>query len=1075
MIELFKNKVDRTYLLLAILYSLLVRHIWFSNFNILARGDWQYQYLDIVKAQLYPSTWDAGGIGGVSTSVFTAPFQFLFGVFAHIGLGFEYSSRFLFFWPIAILTPIAIYQLARTVGLKPIAAFISTFIYGYNIFYLLYTNGALTLAFSSVLLTFAFNYFIEFLQTSNNLKLIISTFCVLACGVYDIRYVYILFFLEVFYFCYFQLLNLQSIKNIGKLLIPIAINWIIYILLNLYWVLPTIFSNNIAGNTAVRNTLFGNDFLNLQYALTLFHPFWTGSGVTVFQTNPIIPFYWIVPFLAFLSFYVYRRNKKLLFFALLMTLGILLTKQVDSPFPSLYEFLFNHFPGFKVFREASKFFVLISIPYSILIASLISIEFKNIFYNKLFKTFIATIVLIYSVLSSYPIVSGNLNQLDRPRFINQDYTNLRSILEQDKENSRTLFIPGSNYLGYQNENHTNVGLGKLYGTLFDPGLLSPLPTSKTPTETNYEFLNSSSFNYAISLFTIKYIVVPSIDLNVDSNNFEEKYYSIKYDKTSEQIRDGYIDILNKNNNLQKLNEFKDIVVYKNTNYLQEFQTSQNIENLSLNYDLDFILNNKIITNGEFFSKVNPEEKSSFLPFYNKNYDITSGKLFFNFKQAGDFVLKNNEEIIYSVKKDSDLKIMKSPISKFLKYNDISLSQDSDLLFEYKNSFNQKVLFNGVIIPQKNLDVFFRKMKKGDTIEVLDQDKNLTLFKYSFNEKTYPDIQLKNVNIDDSIEFENTKFEYKNTLENGDFSKGLWQEEVGDCNMIDEKGKLKMELKDQILKLSAANHIACTSTTMDVTPGSKYKVSLDGKADAKQTIKYLIGFGEDNLYFSQISNGKGWETLENEFVVPNNVNKINIVLYAESDDSGEYKDVSYKNINIVEIPNINTIFIQPTKKEILRKVDSNKPKVVAQKIHNTKYSINISTKNLNSFAFIFDQTFNPNWYLHKPDSNFLPNLSNQKNDTLNSFKMSELVNSWYIDQSEICNHQHDICRSNQYGGNDINFEIEFMPQRWFNLGSIISGTTLALLIGYLCYDVLKKRQNKNKPRKTTTSNYSKNVV
>lgn len=55
------------------------------------------------------------------------------------------------------------------------------------------------------------------------------------------------------------------------------------------------------------------------------------------------------------------------FFAVLALLGIFLSKQVAPPGGFVYKLLFDHFPGFSAFREASKFYVLIAMSYSVMI------------------------------------------------------------------------------------------------------------------------------------------------------------------------------------------------------------------------------------------------------------------------------------------------------------------------------------------------------------------------------------------------------------------------------------------------------------------------------------------------------------------------------------------------------------------------------------------------------------------------------------------------------------------------------------------------------------------------------------
>ncbi|NCU42685.1 MAG: hypothetical protein EOM19_08355 [Candidatus Moranbacteria bacterium] len=66
-----------------------------------------------------------------------------------------------------------------------------------------------------------------------------------------------------------------------------------------------------------------------------------------------------------------KKREYILFFALVALVGMLLGKQVSEPFPTLYNWLYETFPGFNAFREASKFYVLIALGYAVGIASLV--------------------------------------------------------------------------------------------------------------------------------------------------------------------------------------------------------------------------------------------------------------------------------------------------------------------------------------------------------------------------------------------------------------------------------------------------------------------------------------------------------------------------------------------------------------------------------------------------------------------------------------------------------------------------------------------------------------------------------
>jgi hypothetical protein len=73
-----------------------------------------------------------------------------------------------------------------------------------------------------------------------------------------------------------------------------------------------------------------------------------------------------------------------------------------------------------------------------------------------------------------------------------------------------------------------------------------------------------------------------------------------------------------------------------------------------------------------------------------------------------------------------------------------------------------------------------------------------------------------------------------------------------------------------------------------------------------------------------------------------------------------------------------------------------------------------------------------------------------------FKLDDFLNGWYIDTPSLCGASSTtgngtaLCTKNPDGSYDMNLVIEFWPQRYFYLGLIISGATLAGCVGYLIY-------------------------
>ena len=74
---------------------------------------------------------------------------------------------------------------------------------------------------------------------------------------------------------------------------------------------------------------------------------------------------------------------------------------------------------------------------------------------------------------------------------------------------------------------------------------------------------------------------------------------------------------------------------------------------------------------------------------------------------------------------------------------------------------------------------------------------------------------------------------------------------------------------------------------------------------------------------------------------------------------------------------------------------------------------------------------------------------------------DYANQWTIDPDYIrANYPKEYYKENPDGSIDVRMTLYFKPQSYFYLGLIISGTTLLVLIGYLGYDTIRRRKNKN---------------
>lgn len=176
---------------------------------------------------------------------------------------------------------------------------------------------------ASIFSNLAILFFIRLLEQKNLKNSILTALFLFLSGINDLRILYITIWILFFYFIYFITFIYRDVmvsnhkkenEGILKNFFYAGIPVVILILLNIFWILPSMLTESIGSNDILNRSLFGNNYSNLSNAITLFHPFWI-NGKTEWFTLQNIPFYfWLIPFLATFGLILHRKNKKIMFF-----------------------------------------------------------------------------------------------------------------------------------------------------------------------------------------------------------------------------------------------------------------------------------------------------------------------------------------------------------------------------------------------------------------------------------------------------------------------------------------------------------------------------------------------------------------------------------------------------------------------------------------------------------------------------------------------------------------------------------------------------------------------------------------
>ncbi len=360
---------DWFYLVLLVVIAAISHLNWFNLQNIITYGDWWYWPSNVVKEMNHSAgPWlNYSDFGNPNIQIPFNVFQIVWSFVTKMGFSYDVATKFTFFIPIAIFSFVSPFLLIKKLTNNREVSFTAAIFYGST------TYGMFIQPPIQFIYAFAplFLYFLNLVLDTNSLSgwLLLAIIYSVCIG-YEIRIASILLLISFIYFLFLRK------KQIREYLIGIISAVAVTLLLNLYWILPTLISKATAQIAAVADRgLFGNWLFDISHAITLFNSSWTGSFPNDnFIKQPIIWYFWFFPIVSLFFFFFTQKKigKKYrlasILFLLLTIVGIFLTKQSDRPFPVVYQWLYVHVFFFSLFREASKFYLVTAVGYLGLIA-----------------------------------------------------------------------------------------------------------------------------------------------------------------------------------------------------------------------------------------------------------------------------------------------------------------------------------------------------------------------------------------------------------------------------------------------------------------------------------------------------------------------------------------------------------------------------------------------------------------------------------------------------------------------------------------------------------------------------------
>ena len=639
------------FLFFLIFISLISHWYLFFDLKILNYGDWSYysnSQLGMLKN--YSMYISPEGFGTQMVFPNNWIFYLMYYILGLIKLSWDISTRILFLLPIVVLTPVFSYLLFFKISRNNIIAFASASLYSFNTFFLKLQLDHITYAFLWWILPALLLSTLCFVETKNKRYLVFNALLVFIAIVYEIRVAIIiivfLFLFQIFYLIF----NKGNAKTKIKNSLFLFFSYIFGILFHLYWIIP-VFKQINSPNSIMS---FASDevfvpFYDILDSMTIHQYSWYNNYVLEpFVKQPIelryflIPLFFLLGIIYFDNLKIYKKIKNFfLFFLLILLISIFLGKQQNSPLGNVYIWLFNNVPFFNLYRESSKFFILIAISAAFFFGIGLK-EFAKKF-SKKSKTFSIILIIGVLFLTSFNnlehFFDQKIGQMTKGVSIPNDYNKFEEYIIKDKEFNRILWVPAKSRWGYFSELHPYISLVYSNSTNW-----KNIDDNDDANEKSILYhLNENYSDNLLDVSSIKYVVIP-----IDSPESNDSFFKY-YDK-----RGVFIDNISNLKYLHKANlNMEELLVFENLDYKPHIYLTKELENIFKDTGVEEIefyqespVKYKII-----LKNLNSKKFLNFSEAFDFNWKIRIGEFkwwsgFFdkNFYLPEDLHLKNNANL-----------------------------------------------------------------------------------------------------------------------------------------------------------------------------------------------------------------------------------------------------------------------------------------------------------------------------------------------------------------------------------------------------------------------------------------------
>jgi hypothetical protein len=277
----------------------------------------------------------------------------------------------------------------------------------------------------------------------------------------------------------------------------------------------------------------------------------------------------------------------------------------------------------------------------------------------------------------------------------------------------------------------------------------------------------------------------------------------------------------------------------------------------------------------------------------------------------------------------------------------------------------------------------------------------------------------------------------------------------DCNALDSNSALSFSntgKEGKVFELKANNgHDACIRMFTDTDTDYTYSVDFDYEStggNGNFAVSYIYGPGFPLQRITEPNPHTGWHHVSLTLSPPLDAKNLTLYLYSGESVDGS-SSIEYENFAIERVPKTFSDNLLISRK----RATGASPHVSSYEVAPHKYRVSVSSAK-GGFFINFLEPYHAGWRLSMASVG-----RGGEATTLPHLEANIYTNGWYVDPAQLCKNNSG-CTRNRDGSYNFKLIAEFAPQRWFYVGSIISGLTFVGCVGYLWRYFKHRRQERS---------------